>query len=72
MDWRNRSLILKRSIDWIKSHKYKAFYYLMEADDLESGARALFQVCSFNSRFEFWDSLWFFKKKLVLEEIFNL
>ena len=56
MEFRNRSLIVNRSVDWIKSHKYKALYYLMEAEDLEKGARALFQVWSHTFNF-FWGTL---------------
>uniref|UniRef100_A0A6A7FYV2 Na+/K+/2Cl-cotransporter protein n=1 Tax=Hirondellea gigas TaxID=1518452 RepID=A0A6A7FYV2_9CRUS len=44
MDWRQRSVLIKRSNNWLTRHKIRSFYHLVEAEDLEKGALNMFQL----------------------------
>ncbi|KAL7639363.1 UNVERIFIED_CONTAM: hypothetical protein RMT77_009864 [Armadillidium vulgare] len=41
---RTRNIITRRAYNWLGKHKIKAFYSLVEANDLEEGAKFLFQL----------------------------
>ncbi|KAF2357911.1 SLC12A transporter C-terminal [Trinorchestia longiramus] len=44
MDWRQRSMLIARNNNWLKRHKIRSFYSLVEAKDLETGAMNFFQL----------------------------
>ncbi|XP_018012761.2 LOW QUALITY PROTEIN: solute carrier family 12 member 2-like, partial [Hyalella azteca] len=44
VDWRQRSALVARHNNWLKRHKIRSFYSLVQSPDLETGALSFFQL----------------------------